>query len=35
LRGMTDANASGAQPPNHNNGLMAVRNGMAIQGGVH
>jgi pilus assembly protein CpaB len=35
LRGMTDANASGAQPPNHNNGLMVVRNGMAIQGGVH
>ena len=32
---MTDANAGGAQPPNNNNGLMVVRNGMAIQGGVH
>jgi pilus assembly protein CpaB len=35
LRGMTDANASGDQPRNHNNGLMVVRNGVAMQGGAH
>ena len=35
LRGKTDANASGDQPPNHNNGLMVVRNGVAMQGRAH
>jgi pilus assembly protein CpaB len=35
LRSMTDANATGEQPPTHNNGLMVVRNGVAIQDRAH
>jgi pilus assembly protein CpaB len=35
LHSMTDANAAGEPLPNHNNGLMVVRNGVAIQDRAH
>ncbi|MDQ6702222.1 MAG: Flp pilus assembly protein CpaB [Pseudomonadota bacterium] len=35
LRSMSDANAPAGPPLNHNNGLMVVRNGVAIQDRAH
>ena len=35
LRGMTDANAAGEQHQDYNNGLMVVRNGVALRDRAH